>query len=29
MLPEIAYLIKENYGVEYSFAHLARLLKKN
>ena len=28
MLPEIAYLIKENYGVEYSFAHLARLLKK-
>ena len=29
MLPEIAYLIKENYGVEYSFAHLAKLLKKN
>ena len=28
MLPEIAYLIKENYGVEYSFAHLARLFKK-
>ena len=28
MLPEIAYLIKENYGVEYSFAHLARLLKR-
>ena len=28
MLPEIAYLIKENYGVEYSFAHLERLLKK-
>ena len=28
-LPEIAFLINEKYGVNYSQAHLAKLLKKN
>ena len=28
-LPEIAYIIESKYGVKFSFAHLAKLLKKN
>ena len=28
-LPEIEFIISEKYGVKYSKAHLAKLLKKN